>query len=146
YKATSTNDYNITGSVTVDGSSNSISLPFTLHTYSVTFTEKGLPSGTKWNVTFNGVILPSATNITTFTVPNGTYSYSIGNVSGYTVSLQSNKVIVNGNNITISITFTTSSKPSSSGISGIELYAIIGVVIAAAAIVAGIAVMRIKRS
>ena len=74
--------------------------------YTVTFTETGLPSGTSWSVTFNGTTESSSTNTITFSVPNGTYSYTIGSVSGYTASPSSGSITVNGANVNQAITFT----------------------------------------
>ena len=125
------------------GTPSSVSVTFAPFTYSVTFTETGLPAGTNWNMTFNGTIYNLTNTSYTFHVVNGTYSYSIGNVSGYNVSKQSSTTTVNGNNMTVPITFTanSSSSPpppsklsSPSGISSTELYAIIGAVVAVAAI------------
>ncbi|MEM3489441.1 MAG: hypothetical protein QXO75_07300, partial [Nitrososphaerota archaeon] len=44
--------------------------------YSVTFTESGLPAGTSWSVTLNGVTLSSSSNSIVFSEPNGSYSYT----------------------------------------------------------------------
>jgi YVTN family beta-propeller protein len=124
------------------GTPSSIPVTFALFTYSVTFTEKGLPSGTHWNLTFNGTKYELTNTSYTFHVVNGTYSYSIANVSGYTISKQTSTTTINGNSMAISITFTA----SPSGISSIELYGIIGAVIAIAAVSVGIAVMRKRKA
>ena len=53
-------------------------------TYTVTFTESGLPSGHKWTVDFNGTDYSSSSNtIQINNLTNGNYRYSIGGVSGY---------------------------------------------------------------
>ena len=135
-------------SFTVNGAAVSEPVTFSLYTYSVTFTESGLPSGTTWSVTLNGTTESSTTDTITFSVPNGTYSYSIGSVSGYTASNLNGSVTVNGNNIPISITFSSTSplaKQPSSGISRIELYGIIGAVVAIAAIGSAIALVRKRK-
>ncbi len=47
--------------------------------YTITFTETGLPPGTAWNVTFNGVTTSSTTSTITFTnISAGTYQWSTG--------------------------------------------------------------------
>jgi photosystem II stability/assembly factor-like uncharacterized protein len=74
--------------------------------YSVTFEESGLPSGTSWSVTFNGTTESSITNSITFSVPNGTYPYSISTPQGYTVSNSSGTITLNGKNITQAVIFT----------------------------------------
>ncbi len=82
-------------------------------TYPVTFTESGLPNGTTWAVTFNGTTESSTTNAITFSRPNGTYSYTIGTVSGYSASPSSGSITVSGNNIKQAITFTPTTTSAS---------------------------------
>ena len=72
--------------------------------YNVTFTETGLPSGTAWSVTLNGSTLSSTSSIT-FTELNGTYSYTIGPVSGYESSPSLGAVLVTGYPISVSVAF-----------------------------------------
>ncbi|MGC2034955.1 MAG: thermopsin family protease, partial [Thermoplasmata archaeon] len=64
---------------TVNGAPISVTVPF----YKATFTESGLPSGTQWSVTTNGITQHPVTTSTIFYVTNGTYPYSIGLISGY---------------------------------------------------------------
>ena len=137
------------GSFTVNGSSASESISF-LKLYAATFIETGLSSGTSWSVTLNGTTLSSTTNTITFSEPNGTYSYTIGKISGYNISKSSGSLTINGKNATQSITF--SSVPSTtpppkkssppSGISSYELYGIVGGVILVAAIASAFAFTR----
>jgi hypothetical protein len=68
--------------------------------------ETGLPSGTAWWATCNGTTKHSTAALNTFQVPDGTYGWSITNVSGYTVSPQSGSVTVANANITVVVTFT----------------------------------------
>jgi hypothetical protein len=50
-------------------------------TYTITFTETGLPMGTLWSVTFNGVTKSSTTNSITFTgVPAGNYTWNASSI------------------------------------------------------------------
>ena len=75
--------------------------------YSVTFEESGLSTGSSWAVTLNGTTKTSTSNSLQFAVPgNGTYSYSVPSVSGYTVSTASGTVTVNGANTQVAIAFT----------------------------------------
>ena len=78
-------------------------------TYTVTFTESGLPSGTSWSVTLGGATSSSTTSTITFNEANGTYTYTVGTVSGYSASPSSGSVTVNGAAVSKSITFTSSS-------------------------------------
>ncbi len=72
--------------------------------YSVTFEESGLVSGAAWSVTLGGVQEPAvAPSPITFAQPNGTYSYSVTPVPGYTTAYQG-QVDVLGNT-TVFVTF-----------------------------------------
>ena len=79
-------------------------------TYSVTFTESGLPSGTSWTVILNSVYQSSYSNSITFSVPNGVYAFSIPEVGGwptsFTASPSSGSVTVKGENINVQVIFT----------------------------------------
>jgi len=75
-------------------------------TYYVNFTEVGLPPGTAWNVTLNGVTESSSNSSIIFTVPNGEYYYSVAspiliNSVEYIVTEPSGTVTVNNANVTI---------------------------------------------
>jgi hypothetical protein len=93
------------GQVTVNGASVSKGVTFTRVTYTLTFTETGLPSGTSWSVTLNGAKETSSTTSITFTEPNGTYPYSITPIAGYSTTY-SGQVVVNGASISKGVTFT----------------------------------------
>ena len=140
------------GSFEVNGSSPEIiAVAFKEITYSVTFTESGLSSGTSWSVTLNGTTLSSKTSTITFALPNGTYSYTIGNVSGYNISKSSGSLTISGNNLTKSITFsqvpstTPSKNPPSPSSSNTDLYIIIGAVSAVAVAGAVVTIMLRKK-
>ena len=134
-----------TGSVMVNGAAvPEPTLAFTQVTYTVTFTESGLPSGTSWSVTLGGSTVSATTSTITFSEPNGTYSYTVGSVSGYTASPSSGPTAVSGSSpspLTVSFTSTSS---SSSGLSP-WIYVIIGVVIAAVVVGVLIGLMRHRR-
>ncbi len=74
--------------------------------HQVTFQESGLPPGTTWSVTFNGQQKSSSSSTITFSVPAGTYSFTVGNVSGYTVSQSTGTVTVTNSNVQVSLVFT----------------------------------------
>ncbi len=115
-----------------------------LLSYVISFTESGLPSGTTWYVNLtNGQSFSSATSTVSLPEPNGTYSYTIGTVSGYTASPSSGSITVSGSNATKTITFAVTSTPSKP--SSIELYGIIGAAGAVAIIGTALAIMRKRR-
>ena len=134
------------GSFTVNGGSVSVPITFSQFKYTVTFSETGLPSGTSWYVNFSGLNKSSTAGTIAFTATNGTYSFTIGNVSGYSVSASSGTISVNGNSVSMAITFSPAKKSSpASGIPADELYGIFGGVISAVAIVSVLALMRKRR-
>jgi len=76
------------GNVGVNGSSVSEpTLVYSQLTYSVTFSESGLPSGEAFRATVNGapeaVTTDGLTDTLVFAEPNGTFAYSIGDVPGW---------------------------------------------------------------
>jgi hypothetical protein len=131
------------GTISVKGASMSTTVTFS-KLYSVTFTESGLPSGTSWFVTLNGSKESSTSSTITFSEINGTYTYTVGQVSGYNLSTSSGNAKVVGTYLNIAITYTntTNSKTSSFTISPLEEYGVIGGMIAA---IGGIAGMIIKK-
>ncbi|MGC8580703.1 MAG: hypothetical protein ACP5MB_11725, partial [bacterium] len=98
------------GVITVNGRSVTQSITFTplktaVTRYKINFTESGLPPRTNWSMILNGTTL-SSTNITiTFSEPNGTYSYSVGSISGYSSSPSSGSLTVSGASQIVSIRF-----------------------------------------
>ncbi|HUI38554.1 MAG TPA: hypothetical protein VLY85_02875, partial [Thermoplasmata archaeon] len=69
---------------------------WTPDTYSVTFTETGLPGGTTWSVSVNGVTESSTSSTIVFQEPNGSYTYTVKDVSGYTVAVWGGSFLVSG--------------------------------------------------
>jgi hypothetical protein len=133
------------GSVTVNGVAvTEPTLAFLQVTYTVTFTESGLPSGTTWSVKLGGSTRSSTTSTITFSEPNGTYAYLIGPVSGYTVTQQSGStVVIEANPSTVSMSFAPVSTSSSSSTWPSWIYAVIGVVIVV--VVFGVAISWLRQ-
>ena len=117
------------GSFPMNGSSVSSAVTFSLARYTVTFRESGLPSNATWYVNLSNGMKSGAISGTsyTFNLTNGTYSYTIGNESGYSFSASSTSISVNGNNLSKTITFSAIKKsPSASGMPSAVLYGAIG--------------------
>ena len=111
FSVTTTNrDYrtlNETGTVKVNGSSQSVDVHFLPVLFGVRFMETGLPEGTNWSVTLNGKGTLSTSNDTLiFNVINGTYDYLIPSAFNYSPSNHTGSVTVNGSNVTLQIPFT----------------------------------------
>ena len=96
------------GTVNVSGANVTQSVTFRVQaTYNVSFTETGLPSGTNWTVTVESVELASTGPTIVFLEANGTYSYQVGAIAGYTVSQNaSGPVSVQGADLTFHVVFT----------------------------------------
>ena len=148
------------GSLTVSGKAISQSLTFTktqpppvYGKYTVTFSENGLASGTSWSVTLNGSTQSSTATTITFSEANGSYSFTVGSVSGYAVSPPSGTVKVNGASTGQAVTFTSSSSGGKTnqstgflGLPGEDGYFVIGVIVAVVAIAAGVLLLRGRRN
>jgi hypothetical protein len=124
-----------TGSVVINGSAEAVAIAFASEPlYDVTFAETGLPSGTFWSVELsntsnqsggggggNGSWSPfcfglsywnGSINATiSFVVPNGTYNFSIGNVTNgsslYDPTPMSGNLTVAGAPVTVDVLFAT---------------------------------------
>ena len=83
--ATTDKEYpSVGGSFTVQSAAVRVSVAFVLVTYTVTFTETGLPSGTNWSIVLEGTAQASTSSTITFTEPNSTYSFTVGAWTGGT--------------------------------------------------------------
>lgn len=126
-------------SLVVYGSNVSVPIIFTKVTYKVVFKETGLPNGTTWfiNITGNnsGKISSEFYNIS---LSNGTYRVVASAEGGYSSNLSS--ITVNGENLTVQVTFHKVSSPISDAI--VYEYIVIGAVVV---IVAALAVFALRR-
>ncbi len=129
------------GSIKVNGKNAQQSISFSKFTYTVTFTESGLSSGTHWNMSLNGSTSSSNGTTITFSMSNGTYSYTVSSVSGYSTTNGSGSISVNGTNAAKSIKFTSTASP---GLSPTELYEISGAAVAVIALLGVVVFLRRK--
>ncbi len=103
------------GNLTVAGqevNQSVVFLPSTTAYYAVTFTETGLTSGTSWSVALNGTNQSSTNGTIQFSMPNGTYSWTVGAVAGYLPSNASGLVSVVGLPTWVNLTFAPTSAGS----------------------------------
>jgi len=148
------------GTTTVTNAPVSQTITFTAGTpatYSITFSETGLASGTSWSVTFNGVLKSSTTATVVFTGSDGTNGYSVGASTGYDSNPSFGSVTVNGAAVGQAITFTSSSGtgggpgPSTPGGASAGtptwMWALLGIAVLAilAAVIAGALLMRRRK-
>jgi hypothetical protein len=138
----------IESSLTVLSSNAMVNLQFSPITYyNVTFSENGLPHDTNWTVTFGGSSQKSSSGNITFSMANGSYSYTVSSVGNYIPNHSSGSVTVNGNNVTVNITFGISPSVTKQPAPGNNMWMIylgIGVAVAAG-ILASIIFLRRKR-
>ncbi|QRF76155.1 hypothetical protein Thermo_01672 [Thermoplasmatales archaeon] len=94
------------GSFTVNGAYVSKQITFVEVSYTVTFTESGIPSGTAWYVNGSGMSghEVSPTNIT-FMLTNGTYTFTVTNLSSYYTTTSHFTVTINGKNVTETVQY-----------------------------------------
>ena len=135
----------------VHGAAVSTAVTFSHVTYGVTFTESGLPSGMEWGVDLTtGQTFRSTSGTLTFREPNGTYTYTVGSVTGYTSNVTSGDVIVQGESASVSVIFASTSGGNGGGSSlgGLTTteWILIGAVIVVAAGVGAVFATRRKRS
>ncbi len=97
-----------------------MAIAFTAVLYTVTFTEAGLPAGTSWTVTFDGVPGTSSGTTIAFHAANGSYAYKIANVSGYSLVPWSGSQLVSGPGAGVTVAFTANSSSSVPG--GTDLF------------------------
>ncbi len=93
--------YNNSGAITVGGDYE----PLAPALYRATFSELGLPSGTSWTVTLNGITLSSTTAAMTFYDPNGSYPFTVAPIAGHPAFPSSGTVRIQGTNVAVTIYF-----------------------------------------
>ncbi len=92
------------GDFTVQGKSLSTPLNFTEILYGVTFSEKGLPSGTDWTVVLNSTTVGSTQQNISFQLPNGTYLYTASSVNTSYQVLEGS-LEVHGGSVLVNLSF-----------------------------------------
>lgn len=109
----SSGSLNVQGPMSVDIQFYALPAP----AYTITFVAAGLPSSQSWSVTFNGQTKTTSNGAAVFTATAGSYSYSVANVSGYTLTTNSSTLNVGSNTILLlqfqAVKGTTPTTPSS---------------------------------
>ena len=101
----------VTGPVNETAAFVQVSVPHT--TYGVTVTETGLPAGTPWQATFEGVTLSSTSSSMSFSgVPSGTSTWSVPTVAGSASGVRYAATMASGSldvptQTTVDVTFVT---------------------------------------
>jgi hypothetical protein len=96
------------GSVTVSSSSSVQAIAFGAlpsSEYELTFTEQGLPAGTAWSVSLEATVEASTGTTISYAKTNGTYSFGLSTVTGYTATPGSGLLTVSGGPVTQRATY-----------------------------------------
>lgn len=93
------------GQVVVAGGPVNQTIGWTQVVYALSFLESGLPSGALWNVSIGSQTVGSTLPILSFSLPNGTYNYSIAGPSGFVPTPQSGHLSIYGSSRNVSIGF-----------------------------------------
>ncbi len=106
------------GTIHVNGGPVSVEVRFTSSAeaqYSVSFVQTGLGDSTSWRVSIGtSGVAAGPGRAHNFTEPAGSYNFTIGNVSGYSVSPQTGDVPVTDHAVDVNVTFTNLTAPSGS--------------------------------
>ncbi len=94
------------GTVSIRGGSAVVPINWTEVEFVVTFTALGLPEGTGWSVTLGGVASTSSGSAVSFSEPNGSFPFVIGNVSGWAAAAYSGTLTVTGAPVGLSVAWT----------------------------------------
>jgi YVTN family beta-propeller protein len=141
------------GSLVVNGAAVSETAAFSLTAFPVTFAEIGLPAGATWSATFRGTTVSGTDELTFWTVPNGTYSFTIGSVTGYAANRTSGAVQVRGAGVSVPIAFVVEGSlpgngtgpPTFLGLPSAEGYGVLGGVLVAILVVTMVVVLLRRR-
>jgi hypothetical protein len=132
-----------TGNLTVAGTWQTVNVTINETLFRVRVSETGLPAGISWRATLGGVSKRTTSTLITFEVPNGTYAYSIGTITGYSVKPQYGNVTVGGGNLTVALVFSPNAAAPESFLAT-WWWAVLGVVVIL--VVAVVLLVRRQRS
>ena len=132
-----------TSTFTVKGAAQSVSVSFTPLTFTVTFTETGLPSGTTWYINLSdGKSLSSTNSTITVSLTNGTYNYTASS-SGY--KQKTGSITLNDNSVTVTVAFEKLSTVTPAKPVSYLVYVLIGVIVATIVIASAVLLMTRKK-
>jgi YVTN family beta-propeller protein len=99
--------------VIVNGKPTSATIAWSMVTYNVTFSETGLTSGATWSVTFNSSTKTGTGQINFIGLPNGTYTFAVGIISGFSATPSGGSLTVKGAVASQAILFSANGTQSS---------------------------------
>ena len=93
------------GTQVVSGSNTSLTLPFAQVTYTIVFSESGLPTSSLWSVHVDSRVLSTHSTTVSTQLPNGTFDYTIPALAGYVPIAKNGSVLVSGAGQTVPVPF-----------------------------------------
>jgi hypothetical protein len=116
------------GFVAVSGAGARVPLQFrpAAGLYAVNFTESGLPAGTTWSVTLNGTTESTNASWILFYAGNGSATYSVGGVTGYSANPAGSVLSISGAPVAQAISFRANPAPGLLGLPGNTGYYLLG--------------------
>ncbi len=134
-------------SFVVNGTSVTVSTQWVETTYGLTFVEDGLPAGTVWSVTVAGVPQTTSTDSIAIPEPNGTVTYLVPPITGYSSNRSSGSATVNAGPTLVAIAFVANgtSSPAHVGVPTLD-WALLGLGVAFAALAVALLLIRRRRS
>ncbi|MGP6221018.1 YncE family protein [Caldiplasma sukawensis] len=131
-----------TGYLVVNGSPRSMIVSFTQVLFMVTFNAFNLPPGKVWYVNLsNGASSgPIVEPTYSFYLPNGSYTFQIGNLPGFKANLSGGSVNVTGKDVSVNLEFLPDS--GNSKIFPLYFYEITAALVLVAAVVAAVVLRR----
>ncbi len=134
-----------TGTVAAGPNAYLVGVTFSRLTYAVTVSEGGLPSGTSWNATVNGVTQSTSGTTLVFYEPNGTFTYALGSVGGFNVKGGNGSVTVAGQPTSISGMYSPSNPAPLATKSDLNNYFALALLVAVIALVVGLIALFLRR-
>ena len=93
------------GNLTVAGQPVPLPITFSPVLYDLVFAESGLPAGSSWSVTIDSTAQVGTTATLTFSLPNGTYAFTVGTSAPYVAGITTSSVSIAGEGGELAIPF-----------------------------------------
>jgi hypothetical protein len=103
------------GTVSVVRAPSLVSINWSETVFLVTLTESGLTTSTAWSVSVNGATLSSTSSSIEFEEPNGSYTYFVKSVTGYTLASSGGSFAIAGFAESVAVHFSIAASTTFSG-------------------------------
>ena len=93
------------GPLTVAGANVTLTITWTVQTFTLSFVPRGLPSDSPWSVTVNGMPSSPTVGPISYDEPAGTYAYAIAPVAGFRPNPSLGSVQLSDRNVTVNVSW-----------------------------------------